>query len=339
MPSKILCSTYFILSCISQTAIAENFAADGVYSPFEADDESSPIVVFRGATLSVYDPLDIPALNKTSDAIIAAEITTPLVQIDQTPTPASNDRRSIAPATPITNPEIAVKSMESTPNLAVARGEITGPPPKQLTDNIVTNLGLTVGAILLSSSLDKAGDRFALDHGQNTTVKAVTKVGNALPFIALGLAGLAVLDSSDPRLSRTGLAALEAGGASAVSAYGLKYVFDRARPEANLGPSSFHSSGTKSSDSSLPSIHTATLWGVITPFAKEYDMPWLYAVGLLTNFSRVADRKHWVSDTIAGSALGYWLGDMAWHHNRLDDRSGTSVSLTNRGIAFSWALR
>ena len=78
-------------------------------------------------------------------------------------------------------------------------------------------------------------------------------------------------------------------------------------------------------------MHTALAWGVVTPIAQYYDAPWLYGVAALTNFGRVVGRDHWLSDTVAGSVLGYVVGD--WFRRRAD--TGTTVMLMPHGIAMS----
>lgn len=236
------------------------------------------------------------------------------------------------PPTLVTTAPINREQLPKTNEQTLARGNLSEPAPPPITDNLARNLAFSLGGIAFSASLDRPGDTFSLNHGQDSTVKTLTKVGDALPFFAIGAAALAALNTSDPRLSRTGISALQAGGASALSSFGLKYVFARARPEDNLGPSEFHNSSVSKGDSSLPSIHTATLWGIITPFAKEYDMPWLYGIAALTNFSRVAGRKHWVSDTVAGSLIGYWAGDIAWQRNKPQPESSTQIYLGERSI-------
>ena len=62
------------------------------------------------------------------------------------------------------------------------------------------------------------------------------------------------------------------------------------------------------------------MWAAVTPYAKEFGMPWLYGLAAVTTFARPASREHWVSDAVAGSLLGYWLGSIAWearHEARL----------------------
>ena len=253
------------------------------------------------------------------------------------PAPANASIDSSAPKTfslPIEAPQQISQAISEPQPLA--RGNLSEPAAAPLTDNLARNLAFTLGSVALSATLDRSGDAFAKDHGQNSTVKAITNVGDALPFIAIGAAALAALDTNDQRLSMTGISALQAGGASALSSFGLKYLVARARPEADLGPTAFHNAATSKGDSSFPSIHTATLWGIVTPFAKEYDMPWLYGVALLTNFSRVAGRKHWVSDTVAGSLIGYWAGDLAWHRNKPRSETSAQVYLGERSVTVAW---
>ncbi len=87
---------------------------------------------------------------------------------------------------------------------------------------------------------------------------------------------------------------------------------------------------------SFPSGHTIVAWAVATPFAKEYDAPWLYGVAAVTNLARVASRKHWLSDTVAGSLLGYGIGSVFWESAR-NPRSGEArVSVGPSGVRVGW---
>lgn len=237
-----------------------------------------------------------------------------------------------SPATPFAEPE--------SPPFAstVARGEVVERQESVLDGNIPLKVAIGLGAVALSSGLDKSGERFGRQHGDQGAAKAFSRLGNALPVIALGGAGLAFLASDDPRMSRTGLASMEAGGGAVLGSLGLKYAIGRSRPEAGAGPGDFHPFSTNNGNSSMPSIHTAAVWGAVTPFAKEYDMPWLYGVAALTNYARVADRKHWVSDTVAGSLLGYVAGDIAWRWNRSAAGVGSQVYVGPNSIGFSLPL-
>jgi membrane-associated phospholipid phosphatase len=123
-------------------------------------------------------------------------------------------------------------------------------------------------------------------------------------------------DASRPRLQDAGIAALEAGALALVGAEVLKRGLGRARPQAGLGAGEFEAGSSEDAFHSFPSRHAAVMWAAVTPYAKEFDMPWLYGVAALTNAARAASREHWVSDTVAGSLLGYWLGSLAWEVRR-----------------------
>lgn len=204
---------------------------------------------------------------------------------------------------------------------------------KLMQDGWQRDVALGLGLVLISATLDRSGQDFAQDHGGKGGVKTLANLGNALPLLALGGAGLAAVGSSDPRLSRTGWAAVQAGGASVLGGLALKHAIGRARPDSpGASPGDFFSDRDARGDSSMPSIHAAAMWGAVTPFAKEYDQPWLYGVAALTNFARVAKNKHWVSDTVAGSLLGYGLGTLAWRWNRQQSGVVSSLVVHPRGV-------
>jgi len=199
--------------------------------------------------------------------------------------------------------------------------------------------GLGAGALVAGAALDRRAFRYASEHADSRVLKGVTNVGNALPWVGMGAAALAALDGTDPRRSRTGYAALEAGGVAFLAATGLKYAFGRARPEAGLGTTDFRPGSTADDRGSLPSRHAAVAWAVVTPFAREYDAEWLYGVAALSNLGRLAGRSHWVSDTVAGSLLGYAIGRIFWESARKPQTQGVPrVLLSPSGVNLAWEL-
>jgi membrane-associated phospholipid phosphatase len=54
----------------------------------------------------------------------------------------------------------------------------------------------------------------------------------------------------------------------------------------------------------------STAFALVTPFAQQYDMPYLYALAATTAIARVEQREHWFSDTVAGGLLGYAVGSI-----------------------------
>ncbi|MEX2198619.1 MAG: YjbH domain-containing protein [Burkholderiales bacterium] len=179
-------------------------------------------------------------------------------------------------------------------------------------DGLVVGTGLVLGA----AALDKPVERWAARHQDERAVARGVKWGNALPFAAIGLSGVFAFDDSRPRLQDAGIAALEAGALALVGSEILKRSLGRARPDAGLGAGEFEAGSSDDAFHSFPSRHAAVMWAAVTPYAKEFDLPWLYGVAALTNAARAGSREHWVSDTVAGSLLGYWLGSLAWEVRR-----------------------
>ena len=126
-------------------------------------------------------------------------------------------------------------------------------------------------------------------------------------------------------------------GASAVAVSEvLKYAVNRSRPNDERGALSF-GDGRRRSDSGFPSVHVALAWGVVTPYAKHYDMPWLYGAAALTNAARVMGRDHWFSDTVAAAALGYVAGDWIYRERLGAKLDKASLSIGPRSV--TWNMR
>ena len=194
------------------------------------------------------------------------------------------------------------------------------------------------GISLVSAVADKPLDKIATKHENNNRVKEFASFGSALPVAALGYAGLAFLaNDPDSRLGTTSYSALAAGSVSTLSALGLKYVVGRARPTADQGTASFSPVSANNSNASWPSLHTTVMWAAITPYAKAYDAPWLYGIAAATNVARVADRNHWFSDTVAGSLLGYAIGDFMWESNKTNHH-GANWTVTPNGVTAHWNI-
>lgn len=91
----------------------------------------------------------------------------------------------------------------------------------------------------------------------------------------------------------------------------LKLVTGRARPEEDAGPTRFR---PFSSDRSFPSGHATTAFAMTTPWVLYYPgalTPGLLLFGVSAGYARILDEKHWITDVLAGSAIGfataYWL--------------------------------
>jgi len=192
------------------------------------------------------------------------------------------------------------------------------------------------GAVLSASLFDDRAHRYAQDHAASRWVINGVRVGNAIPWLGFAAAGALALDGSDPRRSRTGYSAVEAGATAYAVATGLKYVVGRARPASGLGKKEFNWLTRDDTYASFPSRHTTVAWALATPFALEYDMPWLYGVAALTNLSRIGSREHWVSDTVASSLIGYGLGRLFWQSGRDQEKGEPHVYFDGSSLGLKW---
>ena len=107
-------------------------------------------------------------------------------------------------------------------------------------------------------------------------------------------------------------------GIMAATVKGIKYVINRQRPYGG--------------DHSFPSGHTATSFMTATMLHKEYGWrsPWFsiggYTVAAVTGVSRIMNNAHWMSDVVAGAAigigsvhLGYFITDKIFKGKHLYD--------------------
>ncbi|MPQ57144.1 phosphatase PAP2 family protein [Duganella sp. FT27W] len=192
-----------------------------------------------------------------------------------------------------------------------------------------------VAAVVISALADKPVDRQMKKYQDKKVLRGMNTYGNALPYVLVGAAG-AAFALGDDRLSNTGLIALQSIAASTGVALVGKYAVGRARPEDARDTWSRVDAGNSRSNASFPSGHSAVSFAAITPFAKEYDAPWLYGVAALGAAGRVAGRKHWVSDTVAGSLIGYAVGNWLWHAQRDQSKGGLSIVPGPKAVSVTW---
>ena len=106
--------------------------------------------------------------------------------------------------------------------------------------------------------------------------------------------------------------------AMAAMVNGVKYSVQRLRPD-------------ESAYNSFPSGHTATAFMTATMLHKEYEgrSPWFsiggYTLATLTGVSRVLNNRHWLTDVLAGAAigigsvhLGYFITDKIFKDKQLN---------------------
>ena len=175
-------------------------------------------------------------------------------------------------------------------------------------------------------------DRSGFDH-------VLAETGNVLGagYVDYGLAGITLLVGKvigDSKVARIGLQSLE----TLAIADGITTLFKvgvgRARPNTTTDSDSFDSFSLDPANNSFPSGHTAHLFGLAGTLHRELkDTPWVpflvYPVATATAVSRVVGRKHWVTDVVAGAAVGLFSSKVVGRLNAR--RMGVMVAPVDGG--------
>ena len=137
---------------------------------------------------------------------------------------------------------------------------------------------------------------------------------------------------------------IESAVFAGASSYALKFVAGRDRPNETVDSSRWFAGGD-----SFPSFHTSVAFAVAASFAeRDADNQWArrvvaYGLASATAYVRVKDNQHWLSDTVAGAAIGISTGVFVNHRASGARRSAGTWSVSplaggGIGIAYSHGL-
>ena len=174
-----------------------------------------------------------------------------------------------------------------------------------------------IGLMALISTDRITGDEM---FESNRQLKASRTISHAGSIYGLGAVAstfyLIGRKNNDYRARETGLLSAEALVNSVIAGAALKGITQRARPLAGVERSEFFDGGA-----SFPSGHSTQAWAVATVIANEYkDRPAVqiaaYGIASAVSVARFTGHKHYLSDVLAGSALGYSIGKFVYktHH-------------------------
>lgn len=195
--------------------------------------------------------------------------------------------------------------------------------------------GLAVlgGAALFA---DEAVQGFVQDKLRGDVSNGIADFGR--PFgdsmVLLSLMGsgyLAGLAMDDRRVSNTAFTALQSFAIAATMTEGIKRLAHRDRPNATDDAFSFNGPTSDSTSKSFISGHATHAFSVATVVALEYrDDPYIpvaaYGLATLTAASRVNDNRHWLSDVILGSTMGFVVGNLV-HEFGLFNQTGLGFTV------------
>jgi len=186
--------------------------------------------------------------------------------------------------------------------------------------------GATAALIAADQHIEKAAPtNSTLIHlGNDTSYLGApyTLIPIAGTFYLLGSAG------GDERFRETGLLSFETLIDVTVVQLAIKSITDRQRPTEGSGEGHFFASTSPRYNSGFPSGHAIETFALASVFAHEYhDKFWVkflayaYAGGVVG--ARLAAKKHFPSDVVAGGAMGWFIGDYVYgkrHNPELDDK-------------------
>jgi hypothetical protein len=182
----------------------------------------------------------------------------------------------------------------------------------------------TIGMMALFTTDRMTGDEMAEHDGQVKASRIVSQAGSI--YALAGLSGTMYFigrEKNDMRARETGLLSAEAMVDSIIVEGALKGISQRVRPMDGKDRSEFFDGG-----SSFPSGHSTQAWAVAAVIANEYHdrtavQIAAYGAASAVSVARFTVHKHYISDVVAGSALGFAIGNYVYHahHNKSLDSS------------------
>jgi hypothetical protein len=186
---------------------------------------------------------------------------------------------------------------------------------------IVPLAGITTASFMADTSISRA-----VTGSPPRVSKSTTFSNYGIAALGGGVGGLYLWGkmTHDDHKRETGLLS----GEAAVDALGvttaLKYAFGRQRPQDGAGGGGFWHGGT-----SFPSDHAAVAWSAASVIAHEYPGPLtkLIAYGLASaiTISRITGKDHFPTDTLVGSAIGWYIGRQIYREHHDPELGGDAV--------------
>jgi len=166
--------------------------------------------------------------------------------------------------------------------------------------------------------------------GQVTLGNDTSNLGAAYTLIPIG-AGFYFLGTAkhSEHFRETGLLMFETLIDTTIVETIIKSATDRARPLEGNGKGGFWESTGGPWNASFPSGHAINTFGVASIFVHEYPHKWwvkLLAYGYAGTVvgARLAARRHFPGDVVAGGAMGWFIGDYVYarrHNPEIDKRA------------------
>jgi len=224
----------------------------------------------------------------------------------------------------------------STPT--VAQSPPRDPPALQWWEGAVA-----LGGILAISTLDQPVERWVQSHrsaGADALAGDLRHMGQVEVFgtvpVGMAVVGLA---AHRPGLVHGSLRVASSLVLAAAISEAGKMSLGRLRPSAERDADDFK---PFSGNDAFPSGHTTMAFALATSLANEIHRPWATA-GLLTlaagtGWSRLDANQHWLSDVVAGAAVGFTSAQLIDRKWRVFHVRPPTILLGARGPVLGWTV-
>lgn len=189
--------------------------------------------------------------------------------------------------------------------------------------------GAATGALIATDKyaerqFPNTAEQVRLGNYTSNLGEAYTLIPISAAFYFLGTA------KHDERFRETGLLSFETLIDTTLIETALKSITNRARPLEGNGNGNFEDGAHGVLNSSFPSGHAIDTFGIASVFAHEYKHVWwvkliAYTYAGTVVGARLAARRHFPSDVVAGGAMGWFTGDYVYakrHNPDLDKKEG-----------------
>ncbi len=181
--------------------------------------------------------------------------------------------------------------------------------------------GIGLGALISTDRI--TGDKIAEHDGAVKLSRAISQIGATYTLGAAAATFYIVgRHTENQRARETGVLSAESLLDAMIVGGSLKAITQRTRPDGGEDRSEFFHGGD-----SFPSGHAIQVWSVATVVANEYPNRRLvqvisYGLATAVSIARVTAHRHYISDVVVGSALGYGIGHYVYKAHHRESSSG-----------------
>lgn len=194
-----------------------------------------------------------------------------------------------------------------------------------------------IGLMALFTTDRITGDEISKFDRQVKPSKIISYAGSSYGVGAIAATFYLVgRKKNNARARETGLLSAEAFVDGLVVVHALKGITQRGRPKTGRERSEFFEGGD-----SFPSGHSVQAWAMAAIIANEYHDHRVvqiaaYGIASAVSVARFTGGKHYLSDVLVGSALGYGIGRYVYRaHHRQSSYSGDEDAGESRRLAIA----